>query len=421
MLKGCANTKYLTTLNLIILALVPGLLLFSVIAYQLYFKEATKLPIFKDRFKEGNQIYQLYCASCHQPNGGGVTLGAPALRKGMFSSSYLTTSKSSSENIDIVLNGVEDTPMMGFKNVLTDEKLADVLTYIRNAWGNDAGDLITPQQIIDRKNAFNLKQKESGNPTPQQYSMPEQMIDGKVLYRAYCARCHQLDGSGKAPYGPKLDGSYLAKETILIPYKIDLLLKGAPGTRMRSYAKQLSDTELAAVTTYIANAWHNNGNQLIEPQMFSEERIKLKLAFKNPDKLIEKQYSYDQLMTRGKISYLAFCARCHLPDGVGGAQPGVPSLKGSTLIMKGSHEAHIDLVLLGVPGSIMRSFGNRLTNLELAAILTYERNAWGNNKDDLIQPSEVKIRKVLLQKQIDYQNRNQLMQQSLKEEEDIRK
>jgi cytochrome c oxidase subunit 2 len=46
--------------------------------------------------------------------------------------------------------------------------------------------------------------------------------------------------------------------------------------------------------------------------------------------------------------------------------------------------------LNGKPGTAMAAYAGQLNDIDLAAVITYERNAWGNNAGDLIQPSEVK-------------------------------
>jgi cytochrome c oxidase subunit 2 len=43
----------------------------------------------------------------------------------------------------------------------------------------------------------------------------------------------------------------------------------------------------------------------------------------------------------------------------------------------------------GVQGSAMQAFGNQLSELDLAAVVTYERNAWGNNMGDMVQAVDV--------------------------------
>lgn len=51
--------------------------------------------------------------------------------------------------------------------------------------------------------------------------------------------------------------------------------------------------------------------------------------------------------------------------------------------------AHIDIVLNGKTGTAMQAFGKQLTMQEIAAVITYERNAWDNNTGDLIQAADI--------------------------------
>ena len=99
-----------------------------------------------------------------------------------------------------------------------------------------------------------------------------------------------------------------------------------------------------------------------------------------------------QLMKLGKEKYDNACAACHRVDGKG-LPPLFPALKGSSVAVGKPISRHIDMILNGVPGSAMQAYKDQLTDEEIAAIATYERNAWDNNTDDEIQPSDVaKIR-----------------------------
>lgn len=99
--------------------------------------------------------------------------------------------------------------------------------------------------------------------------------------------------------------------------------------------------------------------------------------------------TFDELMTEGKAQYGKYCAVCHKMDGTG-MPPVFPALKGSSVAVGNSIVRHIDLVLTGVPGTAMQAFADQLTDDELAAIVTFERNAWGNNTGDVVQVSDVK-------------------------------
>jgi cytochrome c oxidase subunit 2 len=97
--------------------------------------------------------------------------------------------------------------------------------------------------------------------------------------------------------------------------------------------------------------------------------------------------SKDELMTLGKQVYEGKCAACHQAEGQG--LPGIfPALKGSEMVTK-NIPAHIDVVVNGKPGTAMQAFGKQLSNSELAAVITYERNAWGNDTGDLVQAADV--------------------------------
>lgn len=103
-----------------------------------------------------------------------------------------------------------------------------------------------------------------------------------------------------------------------------------------------------------------------------------------------KDYSKDELMADGEVAYNKVCASCHQMNGAGipGAFPGL--LKDSMAV--GDVNEHIDIVLLGKAGTAMASFAN-LNDYEIASIITYERNAWGNDTGDLVQPATIRDRK----------------------------
>jgi len=97
--------------------------------------------------------------------------------------------------------------------------------------------------------------------------------------------------------------------------------------------------------------------------------------------------SKDELMTKGEKVYNTICAACHQASGQG--IPGVfPAIAGSK-IATGDKAAHLQIVLHGKPGTAMQAFGEQLNAVDLAAVITFERNAFGNNTGDVIQPSDV--------------------------------
>jgi len=101
-----------------------------------------------------------------------------------------------------------------------------------------------------------------------------------------------------------------------------------------------------------------------------------------------KLWSKDDLMAKGEAVYQKTCMVCHGAAGEG--IPNVfPALKDSPII-KGDLKAHMDIVIKGKAGTAMAAWGPQLNDLELAAVITYERNAWGNDTGDTIQSADVR-------------------------------
>ena len=99
-----------------------------------------------------------------------------------------------------------------------------------------------------------------------------------------------------------------------------------------------------------------------------------------------KIFTIDELKAQGEKVYAGNCAACHQPNGKGIAT--FPALDGSK-IANGPKAEHIKLVMNGKAGTAMAPF-KHLSDAEIAAVITYTRNAWGNKTGDAIQPSEIK-------------------------------
>ena len=98
------------------------------------------------------------------------------------------------------------------------------------------------------------------------------------------------------------------------------------------------------------------------------------------------EMSRDELMSQGKQVYGNLCAACHQPDGSGMPAAGFPAMKGSA-VATGDVDAHIGQVLNGK--GAMPPYKGSLDDTQIAAVVTYERNAFGNDTGDVVQPSQV--------------------------------
>lgn len=89
----------------------------------------------------GEKVYKKFCISCHQADGGGV----PHLTPPLINTSYVLGDKQAL--INILLNGLKNVdideetysnPMPPLGGILKDQQIADVLTFVRNSFGNKA-------------------------------------------------------------------------------------------------------------------------------------------------------------------------------------------------------------------------------------------------------------------------------------------
>lgn len=122
-------------------------------------------------------------------------------------------------------------------------------------------------------------------------------------------------------------------------------------------------------------------------QWISEQEQTQLAAKEQEQKLLALNMSMEELMSTGEQVYLRTCAACHMPNGQG--LPGVfPALAGSEMALN-DMPGHIDIVVNGKTGTAMQAFSKQLTMSEIAAIITYERNAWGNNTGDMVQAKDI--------------------------------
>ncbi len=113
-----------------------------------------------------------------------------------------------------------------------------------------------------------------------------------------------------------------------------------------------------------------------------------KTSAQKVSELAQKEWTLDELIAAGEIAYNKSCAACHQVNG-SGLPPTFPALDASP-IATGPIEDHIDIVLHGSQKNpAMAAFGAQLSEVELASIITYERNAWGNKVGDMVTPLQI--------------------------------
>jgi cytochrome c oxidase subunit 2 len=112
------------------------------------------------------------------------------------------------------------------------------------------------------------------------------------------------------------------------------------------------------------------------------QKQKVAAAKEDPSKV----WTEADLATKGQTIFAANCAACHQANGKG--VPGAfPALDGSKVV-NGPADAQIALLLNGKAGTAMPAW-KQLSDTDIAAVITYTRNAWGNHSGEAVQPSAI--------------------------------
>ncbi len=140
----------------------------------------------------------------------------------------------------------------------------------------------------------------------------------------------------------------------------------------------------------LCGTWHARMPAVVEA--VSQENFELWVAQKQAEKQAaiaeatsDKVWTKDELYAKGEAAYNVKCVACHQITGLG-IPPAFPPLKDSKIV-KGPVAEHIKIVLNGL--KTMPPWASE-SDLDLAAIITYERNAWDNNTNDVVQPADIK-------------------------------
>lgn len=252
--------------------------------------DVNKVWTMNELMTKGEQVYSRVCSACHQPNGQGTPPTFPALKGSKIAMGPIEG------HVDIVFNGKSGTAMQAFKNQLSDTDIAAVVTYERNAFGNNTHSLVQPAQIKALRDGKSMSEalatKPSGKVSAASAATPaatpaaapaapapaaapaaklspadalkEAMVRGEKVYLNTCAVCHQPTGTGMPPTFPALKGGKIA--TGPVAGHLNIVMNGKPGTAMQAFKDQLNDQDIADVVTYERNAWDNNTGTLVKPE-----------------------------------------------------------------------------------------------------------------------------------------------------------
>ncbi|MBL4614001.1 MAG: c-type cytochrome [Magnetovibrio sp.] len=219
--------------------------------------------------KLGAKVYEDTCAGCHGEQGEGVPETFPALKGSKIATGSVD------KHINIVLNGKDDTAMQPWREDLTIEELAAVISYERVTWGNTGG-IVQPidiKKMLDAS-APAADAEEDGEETPREsladMSKAQLMKKGAGVYEENCSGCHGGDGEGVADMFPPLKDTKVANGPLAEHLKV--VLHGKEDTAMQAWKDELGADSIAAVITFERNSWGNKGGDLIQPSAVAKAR-----------------------------------------------------------------------------------------------------------------------------------------------------
>lgn len=301
----------------------------------------------------GEEIYAQECASCHQLNGEG-TSSYPALNN-----SELATSEDPSAALDVILHGRGQMP--AFADTLSEEEIAAVLSYVRNAWDNNASAVAVEQ----------VTQTGDADSTTTQSETEDQAV-----------------ATTATPAAPAATGTMTTTATAATP--------AATGT-VTTTATTEADTAGGEGETEVSPPAPDDPNQAAgeaddeETVQTSEETTEAGVP-KQAEAVVEPPeqdsmtamdeaaqeatpVSPEELISMGENLYTLNCAACHQAEGQGIAGA-YPPLAGNAFVTTEDPTPVIRVIITGRAG--MPRFSDDLSAREIAAIVSYIRNAWGN-------------------------------------------
>ena len=161
-----------------------------------------------------------------------------------------------------------------------------------------------------------------------------------------------------------------------------------PGFINEAWTRVLAEGVYRGQCTELCGAYH--GFMPVEVHVVGQDEFDDWMAAKKGAAAADAAFaatelSVDELMARGEDVYNASCLACHGANGEGGLGN---AIAGSAIAM-GGLDSHLNVIVNGVAGTAMQAFGAQLSDVDVAAVTTYQRNAFGNNTGDVVQASDV--------------------------------
>ncbi len=298
-------------------------------------------------------MYVENCAICHGADGEGIG-SIPALdTDGLRGMDVTTLTKT-------IARGRYETAMAGWHvdegGIFNDYQVEELVTLIRYADWPQVGELaasrgmIPPSLPIPEVNEELLAQVTALGADGAVWA------EGIQLFAENCTICHGVNGEGSTLGVPLNTPEVQAKDEAEL---LRTVTEGVPGTLMASWNQALEMDEIGALVSFI-----HNWDELDAAGVVLTAPAPIQIDLNNPE----------EVLALGERIFTTTCTACHGENGSGGAGPALNSQQ--FLTTKTDPQIYDTIVQGGHrPGSIMPAFGDRMTSVEIDAVVQFIR-AW---------------------------------------------
>ena len=317
---------------------------------------ASQEHILEMQLDDAMTLYAENCAVCHGLNGEGIAATPPLNSPGLSGMPYDELTK-------VIARGRFETAMPAWSKQdggpLSDYQIGELVALVQDGDWIETGD-----RVVNLGLAPLLPF--SADPDPAVLEAVGSLPDGGTLqkaitlYASHCVACHGADGLGTA-IAPALNDPDVRVKTAEELNRT--ITYGNAGTLMAGWSNVLVPEEISAMVTLVQR-WDEVPSGAIPA----------------PDVPIP---TTEESLALGSQLFSANCSRCHGPEGQG--KPIAPALNVRSFLTETSDQAMQQIVTLGVPGTAMPAWGDRMSEAEIQAIVGFIRQ-WEPTAPEVAQP-----------------------------------